>query len=124
MKLESIFVASPTVKVSLKNDALASRGDFTGQYVLSSTVNGKPSYKLGGKAIWYNTENYAWVVGLTGNIGSTRGVIFTKTEFGGLTDGDNRWNYFNEGWKVAGPNDIIVQSTCKYSMIQQREISE
>ena len=32
-----------------------------------------------------------------------------ENNFGGLTDGKNKWNYLNNGWKTAGPNDVNIQ---------------
>ena len=71
---------------------------------------------MGENAIWYNTEMNIWIIGLVENLGSNTGKYIAKNKFGGLTDSENEWMFFNDGWKVAPPNDITVQSTCKYRL--------
>ena len=95
--------------LTLANDVLASQGSYAGYYKSSSIVNGKPSFKRGGKAIWYDDENDDWNIGSIGNLGTESCVIYTNNEFGGLTDSRNKWKYSNEGLKLAGPNDVTIQ---------------
>ena len=74
------------MKISLENDALASQGSYVGTYNISTTVNGKPSYTFGEKAIWYKGGNYnLWFIGLIGELGNF-GVMGASNEFAGLTD--------------------------------------
>ena len=93
----------------MKNNILASKRSFAGKYQLSSNVNGKPSFKNSEKDIWYNAKNHYWMIGSLDNLGGNRAAFYTKDEFGGLTDSKNRWHYFQIGWKVARPNEIILQ---------------
>ena len=92
-----------------QRDALVFQGRYAGEYEVSSKVDGKPSFKSGERAIWYNAENDGWIVGILANLGKFTGDIWTKDEFEGLTDGRNVWKYQNQGWKDAGPNDVDVQ---------------
>ena len=107
--MKSLFADCAAVKISLKRDALVFQGRHAGEYELSSKVDGKPSFKSGERAIWYNAENDGWIVGILANLGKFTGDIWTKDEFEGLTDGRNVWKYQNQGWKDAGPNDVDVQ---------------
>ena len=107
--MKSLFADCAAVKISLKRDALVFQGRYAGEYEVSSKVDGKPSFKSGERAIWYNAENDGWIVGILANLGKFTGDIWTKDEFEGLTDGRNVWKYQNQGWKDAGPNDVDVQ---------------
>lgn len=93
--------------------SLDSNRSFAGKYELSSVINGKPSFKLGNKALWYNTKTNNWIIGSIGNLESDTGAFYTKNKFGGLTDVKNTWKYWknNEWKKTPGPNDIKVECT-------------
>ena len=70
---------------------------------------------MGDKAIWYNAKNNNWIIGDISFVGSGKARFFAENEFGGLTDSENKWMFVNDEWEEAPPNDIIVQSSCKYS---------
>merc|ERR1712079_333639 len=64
------------VKVSLENDALVSHGSYAGTYQMTNDVNGKPSYTLIGKAIWYYKDllykgkyHDLWFIGPVNDLG-------------------------------------------------------
>ena len=95
--------------IKLANDAKEKVGIFSGVYEISADVNGKPSYRLGGKAIWYNVDRKQWFFGAIDDVGSYTGYIFAVDNFGELTDLRNVWKYWNGNeWKIAG-YDIIVE---------------
>ena len=69
----SLFVldcAGDVVKLTLANDALAIQGSYAGYYKPSSVVNGKPSFKSGGNAIWFDDEYDDWNIGEVVDLGS------------------------------------------------------
>ena len=93
----------------MKNDIKEQYGSLAGRYEISCNVNKKPSYKMGGVAIWYN-ELDSWMIGPTDKLGSKDGFIHTIDDFGGLKDDRNIWKYWNgHEWKTAGTNDITVE---------------
>ena len=104
------------------------QGTRAGRYKRSSDVNGKPSYRKDDKAIWYIKCNQ-WLIGDLEDLGSTRGSIYAKDDFGGLTDEKNVWRYSNNGysnngWKTAGKNDITVECTSGTSKLLKTHFSQ
>ena len=97
------------------------QGTRAGRYEISSDVNGKPSYKMGDDAIWYNERYKSWTIGSINELGGSTGVgIYAKDNFGGLTDEKNLWRYkFDNGWKSAGTNDITVECTSGTSKLSK-----
>ena len=85
------------VRIQLDNHVNAVQGYKAGNYARSSYVNGKPSFKMGEQAIWYNTEYNEWLIGSIDYLGQKIGQIYTKNEFGGLTNEQNVWKYFDNG---------------------------
>ena len=118
--------------VTLENDVWHFAQDLGGIYFVSEDVNGKPSWIqmekynpswiIDSSAIWYNADIDSWFIGLLDYLGSKNASVwpslYTKNEFGGLTDKRNKWNYFNEiNWIQANPNDIAVQCKGKNNSI-------
>ena len=101
--------AGDGLKLTLANDVLASQGSYAGYYKSSSIVNGKPSFKNGRNAIWFDDKYDDWNVGSIEYLGNDTCAIYTDNEFGGLTDSRNKWKYSNDGFKSAGPHDVNVQ---------------
>ena len=60
------------VTVSLKNEVSFNKKEFAGEYQISETVNGKPSWKSGENAIWLFGNN--WIIGY-GDIQQLRGQV-------------------------------------------------
>ena len=121
----SLFVldcAGDVVKLTLANDALAIQGSYAGYYKPSSVVNGKPSFKNGRNAIWYDDKNDDWNIGSIGNLGSATCAIYTDNKFGGLTDSRNKWKYSNDGFKSAGPHDVNVQCLLEGNLHKERTL--
>ena len=103
------------------------QGTRAGRYKRSSDVNGKPSYRKDDKAIWYIKCNQ-WLIGDLEDLGSTRGSIYAKDDFGGLTDEKNVWRYSNNGysnsgWRTAGTNDITVECTPGNSEVLENQFT-
>ena len=95
------------------------QGTRAGRYKRSSDVNGKPSYRKDDKAIWYIKCNQ-WLIGDLADLGSTRGSIYAKDDFGGLTDEKNSWEFkFPNGWQTAKTNDITVECTSGTSKLSK-----
>ena len=68
------FVDCPTaVIVEVENDVKDFQDGLAGRYERSNDVNGKPSYKIGERAIWYNKEINNWIIGYFDSIGSDVG---------------------------------------------------
>ena len=99
------------VIIKMKNDIKEKQGPRSGIYKRSSDVNGEPTYRNDDKAIWYNKLG-SWMIGDLKRLGSIKGGIYAKNNFGGLTDEKNIWKYWmDNGWKTAGTNDIIIECT-------------
>ena len=65
------------VIIKMKNGIKEKQGTRAGRYEISSDVNGKPSYKMGDDAIWYNGELNLWTIGSINKLG---GNIWTVTK--------------------------------------------
>ena len=111
------------VIIKMKNESLIKdiQGTRAGRYERSSDVNGQPSYKMGGDAIWYNEEYKSWTIGSINELGGKTGVgIYAKDDFGGLTDVKNLWKYkFYNQWTFASTNDITVECTSGTSKLSK-----
>ena len=87
-------------------------GYYQGTYQISETLNGKPSWEVSAKAIWYSSDINAWAIGSSMYVGSNSAIIMAYDYFGGLTDDQNVWMYYsyNQGaWMTSAPNDTSVQ---------------
>ena len=97
----------------MKNGILTSRGYYQGTYQISETLNGKPSWEVSGKTIWYISDINAWAIGPSSFVESDIGYIMAYDYFGGLTDDQNVWGYYSYdqggAWMTSGPNDTSVQ---------------
>ena len=97
----------------MKNDALDSFGEYTGEYKQSSFLS-EPCFiqNAGFNAIWYDSKNKRWIIGSVSDIGSGSGNIYTERtvdSFGGLTDDRHIW-YYSSGnkWKEIPSDDIKI----------------
>ena len=100
------------------------QGTRAGRYKRSSDVNGKPSYRKDDKAIWYIKRNQ-WLIGDLEDLGSAKGSIYAKNDFGGLTDEKNVWNYsYNKYTARAARNDITVECTSGTSKLLKTHFSQ
>ena len=79
--------------VSLKNEVSVHKKEFAGDYQISETVNGKPSWKSGENAIWYAPVDNNWLIGYLNKLGEDDGEFYTSNDYGGLTDNRNIWKY-------------------------------
>ena len=101
--------------VSLNNEVSVAKKEFTGDYQISKTVNGKPSWKSGENAIWYMAyPNGYWVIGYWNKLGTDYGKFYALNDYGGLTDNRNIWNYTpgtspGKGWIAQSDSkDVII----------------
>ena len=100
------------VTVRLKNEVSVHKIEFAGDYQMSETVNGKPSWKSGENAIWYVGND--WFIGYWNKLGEDDGEFYTSNDYGGLTDNRNIWNYTpgtspGKGWITQSDSkDVII----------------
>ena len=69
------------------------QGHVQGVYWKSTTVNGKPSWTKGSRAIWCNS-NGSWMVGPKASIGENNGWLYnpvSRQPYGNTND----WFYYN-----------------------------
>ena len=91
--------------MTLKNDALASKGSFQGIYAVHQETNGRTSWKSASKAIWYYPGYDDWFIGDLKDIGTES---YEVRSLGDYTD-KSPSDVPNGGWNFS--DDIIVQ--CK-----------
>ena len=106
-------IQSQTLKVTLKNDALAFQSSFEGKYTKSDTlVNGKPNWVSNDYAIWYQDEDVTWNIGNKTTIGKKVGFICGNNVTHGPDDDNISWRYWNpiKKWINDLENDVSVQS--------------
>ena len=102
------------VTVSLKNEVSVHKKEFAGDYQISETVNGKPSWKSGENAIWYLSVLNIWMIGYRNKLGENDGEFFAQNNYGGLTDSRNVWKYTIDDSTWITPsdsNDVIISSS-------------
>ena len=102
------------VTVSLKNKVSLHKIEFAGDYQISETVNGRPSWKSGENAIWYEPVGNSWLIGYWKKLGEDAGEFFARNNYGGLTDNRNNWKYTIDGSPWITPfdsNDVIISSS-------------
>ena len=100
------------VTVSLNNEVSIDKKEFTGDYQISKTVNGKPSWKSGENAIWCNPHG-SWMIGYWNKLGENDGEISASNDYGGISDIHNIWEYTVDDGPWITPsssNDVII--TC------------
>ena len=100
------------VTVRLKNEVSVHKIEFAGDYQISETVNGKPSWKNGENAIWSVGNN--WMIGYWNKLGEDDGELFAPNNYGGLADNRNVWKYSVDGRTWITPsdsNDVIISSS-------------
>ena len=102
------------VTVSLKNEVSLHKIEFAGDYQISETVNGRPSWKSGENAIWYAPVGNNWVIGYWNKLGENDGEFFAPNNYEGLTDNRNVWRYGMDDstWIIpSDSNDVIISSS-------------
>ena len=103
------------VTVNLKNEVYAEKQKFAGDYQISETVNGKPSWKSVTtiNAIWFLPVQNNWMRGYWNKLGEDDGQFHASNDYGGLSDIHNIWKYTvdDRSWITpSSSNDVIV--TC------------
>ena len=95
-----------SLRVILKNNALALHILKPGTYNLSSTINGKPSWTSESQAIWFIPQWNQWAIGPIDSLGTTRTGILSN-HYGKDPQHVGSWDYYDmeTGW-LSG--DIIV----------------
>ena len=86
-----------------------------GNYQISTTVNGEPSWKNGDYAIWSIMSSSTWIIGPLNRIGED--FAWIAAESYGLTNIYNRWNFWNGSSYIRSLDSEDIQITCngKYS---------
>ena len=99
------------VTVRLKNEVSVHKIEFAGDYQISETVNGKPSWKNGENAIWSVGNN--WMIGYWNKLGEDDGELFAPNNYGGLADNRNVWKYSDGSTWItpSDSNDVIISSS-------------
>jgi len=101
------------VTVSLKNEVSVHKIEFAGDYLISNTVNGKPSWKSDENAIWNWNGN--WMIGYRNKLGENNGELTAPDNYEGLTDNRNVWSYYDNttsSWITpSDSNDVIISSS-------------
>ena len=103
------------VTVRLKNEVSVHKKEFAGNYQISETVNGKPSWKSVTtiNAIWFLPVQNNWMIGYRSKLGEDDGQIYASNDYGGLSDIHNIWKYTvdDRSWITpSSSNDVII--TC------------
>ena len=103
--------------VSLKNEVSVNKKEFTGNYQISETVNGKPSWKSGENAIWFLPLKNNWLIGYWNKLGEDDGELYASNVYEKLTDNRNVWKYYDNTWIIpSDSSDVIIScSTGKNS---------
>ena len=83
--------------------------------MISTTVNGKPSWTNGDYAIWFISSDI-WIIGDLSSIGEDLAHIHVGNYFSGLTAIENQWKYWNGSAWILAPNDISVSCKGKLQM--------
>ena len=101
------------VTVNLKNEVYVEKEKFAGDYQISETVNGKPSWKSGENAIWYAPVDNNWLIGYLNKLGEDDGEFFAPNNYGGLADNRNVWKYSDGSTWItpSDSNDVIISSS-------------
>ena len=110
------------VTVILKNEVSLNKIEFAGDYQISETVNGRPSWKSGENAIWYGPVGNNWLIGYWKKLGENDGEFLAPNIYGGLTDNRNVWKYTSSTYgddstwiTPSDSNDVIISSSGKES---------
>ena len=76
---------------------------------MSELVNGKPSWTLNSRAIWYNQDHNLWIIGPLHQIGTTMGFFYTTRTLLGANE-NGKWKSFVEKkWKKIDKNDFSIE---------------
>ena len=75
------------------------------------SLDGKPSWKVGEKVVWFNEDRNFWIIGMN----STSDIGYS---FFAENKNENEWNYWDgKDWKKSRPSDIDIQCWKDKSMI-------
>ena len=94
------------VTVTLKNEVSVDKIEFAGDYLISETVNGYPSWKSGENEIWCSRASYQgnWLIGKKNDLGEYYGEFYASNDYEGLhshlylvTDNRLIWKYTSPG---------------------------
>ena len=87
-----------------------------GNYQISTTVNGEPSWKNGDYAIWSTTtSSQIWGIESLNKIGEESAWIFAESY--GLTNIYNEWHYWNGSSFIRPSNPEDIRITCNGNYI-------
>ena len=82
--------------------------------MISTTVNGKPSWISGDYAIWFR-QSGIWIIGNLNQIGQNSAWMYAHKDITELIANENHWKWYTEhGWELA-PNDISVSCQGTFS---------
>ena len=84
-----------------------------GEYEISGTINGRPSWISNDQAIWWLPQYSEWAIGteLGSDIRGVTGVSSDNNDFAWPNDHKYTWKYWNGTAWTPAANDIKVQ--CK-----------
>ena len=108
-----------TLSVTLSNVALKLQKRQQGTYVLSETVNQKPSWmsKDNKTAMWFIPDYQNWAIGRVKNIGSDKRGLASHGNHGNLEPYNvpsDQWDYYHRGsWRKASASDVRIDCTGK-----------
>ena len=89
------------------NEISNTLGFLNGNYQIATIVNGKPSWKNNGYAIWYKPQIDVWFIGPLSEIGNYFAFLGALNNFSGITDNDNQWKYCLD---VVGLSQIFFRT--------------
>ena len=127
IKCLQLFSDCSNVSVNLKNEVLNQYEYLQGDYQISTTVNGEPSWKNGAYAIWFMSNNKVcsqyglacgkWIIGPLNRIGEDYSLISSdQVSSQGLstlvTNIYNHWNFWNGSSNLRPSEPKAIQITC------------
>ena len=102
-----------SIQITLTGGALSAQGHVQGLYVKSTTVNGKPSWTEGSRALWFGS-NGLWMIGEKASIGSNSGWLYSPVS-GQPYGNTNDWLYHNGAAWVNPIGEIELECTTESS---------
>ena len=110
-----VLVLDPcdSIQITLSGGALSAQGHVQGVYWKSTTVNGKPSWTKGSRALWWGSNGF-WMVGEKASIGGTYGWLYSPVS-GQPYGNTNDWLYHNGAAWVNPIGEIDVELGCTES---------
>ena len=86
---------------------------------MSELVNGKPSWTLNSRAIWYNQDHNLWLIGNLNQIGTTIGRFFTTGTLLGANKNGKWKSFIEKKWKKLDKNDFSIECIARKGTNQQ-----